>query len=288
MIYSEGNIYQEILESSAVIGVNSTVLLEACLLGKPVYSFGKHIYTGNNIVHELTLTDEFPAKFSSKTTGDKFESFFWDLVFNRQISLDKLKSKSTSHLLSCHPFNEWHIKYGLWCYNGMSGLAEKNQIMLTCGKSKVNKSVHFDISNEGSIEIGDGCEIRHNAVFEVLGSYNGKIKIGNRCVVGVGNWFQGAGNITLEDNVILGPYVCVISSTHTIDNPEIFISQLPLIPRPVYIEEGVWIGAHCIIACGVTKGRNSIVGANSFVNKDVPPNSIVAGTPAKEIKRRNP
>jgi acetyltransferase-like isoleucine patch superfamily enzyme len=55
-------------------------------------------------------------------------------------------------------------------------------------------------------------------------------------------------------------------------------------PEPINIEEGVWLGARCIILPGVTVGRGAVVAAGAIVTKDVPPNKLVAGVPAKVIK----
>ena len=54
--------------------------------------------------------------------------------------------------------------------------------------------------------------------------------------------------------------------------------------KPVILEDNVWIGDSAIICKGVTIGKNSIIGAGSVVTKNVPPNSIFAGNPAKLVK----
>jgi len=54
--------------------------------------------------------------------------------------------------------------------------------------------------------------------------------------------------------------------------------------KPVILEDNVWVGDSAIICKGVTVGKNSIIGAGSVVTKDVPPNSIFAGNPAKFVK----
>ncbi|NCU88000.1 MAG: acyltransferase, partial [Proteobacteria bacterium] len=54
--------------------------------------------------------------------------------------------------------------------------------------------------------------------------------------------------------------------------------------KPVIFEDNVWIGDSAIICKGVTIGKNSIIGAGAVVTKDVPPNSIFAGNPAKLVK----
>ncbi len=58
-------------------------------------------------------------------------------------------------------------------------------------------------------------------------------------------------------------------------------------PKPIHIGKNVWIGSGAIVLPGVTIGDNSIVGAGSVVTKNVEPNSVVAGNPAKFIKSIN-
>ncbi len=80
--------------------------------------------------------------------------------------------------------------------------------------------------------------------------------------------------VTIEDNVKIG-FSCVIMSHSTIDNKA----------APVILKRNCKIGANSTIMPGVTVGENSIIGANSFVNKDIPPHEIWFGIPAKFQKR---
>ena len=88
------------------------------------------------------------------------------------------------------------------------------------------------------------------------------------------------GGITIGDNVLIGPRVNLASENHPIDPTQ----RGFLIGQPVVIEDNVWIGAAATILPGVTVGKNSIVAAGSVVTKNVPPNTIVGGVPAKVIK----
>jgi acetyltransferase-like isoleucine patch superfamily enzyme len=74
--------------------------------------------------------------------------------------------------------------------------------------------------------------------------------------------------------------VKIISANHDFKQRENHIKD-----KPVIIEENVWIGANAVILPGVKIGKNSIVGAGSIVTKDVEENVIVAGNPARIIKR---
>lgn len=92
--------------------------------------------------------------------------------------------------------------------------------------------------------------------------------------------FTDLGGITIEDNVLFGPRVSLLTVNHIIDP----IKRRGLTTKEITIKKNAWIGAGATILAGVTIGENSIVAANTTVTKDVPDNVIVAGSPAKIIK----
>ncbi|WP_286031074.1 sugar O-acetyltransferase [Helicobacter pullorum] len=92
--------------------------------------------------------------------------------------------------------------------------------------------------------------------------------------------FMDRGGIYIDDEVFIGPKVNLITINHDI-NP---FNRNTTICKPIHIEKRVWIGVAATILPGVRIGENSIVGANAVVTKDVPPNTIVGGNPAKVIK----
>lgn len=96
---------------------------------------------------------------------------------------------------------------------------------------------------------------------------------------GVGINCQLSTKTMIGDNVMMGPDCLFYSSSHRFDEEKLkFEGFNP--PKPIVVENDVWIGARCIIMGGVTIGQGSIVGAGSVVTKDVPPYSLVAGNPA--------
>ncbi len=94
-----------------------------------------------------------------------------------------------------------------------------------------------------------------------------------------------ADTVTIGNNVVVGPNVTIITADHPI-HPESRTNGhgFPVISAPITIEDDVWIGACSTILKGVTIGHGSIIGANSLVTKDVPPMTIVGGSPAKVIR----
>jgi acetyltransferase-like isoleucine patch superfamily enzyme len=106
------------------------------------------------------------------------------------------------------------------------------------------------------------------------------ITIGKNVFINHACSFLDMGGITIEDNVLIGPKVNLITENHPL-NPA---DRRALICEPIVIKRNAWIGAAATILYGVTIGENSIVAAGAVVTSDVPPNSIVGGVPAKFIK----
>ncbi|KAA3437938.1 sugar O-acetyltransferase [Rufibacter hautae] len=105
-------------------------------------------------------------------------------------------------------------------------------------------------------------------------------RIGKNVFINHACSFLDMGGITLEDHVLLGPKVNLITENHPV-NPA---DRRALICKPILIKRNAWIGAAATILPGVTIGENAIVAAGAVVSKDVPANTIVGGVPAKVIK----
>ncbi|HEX6430687.1 MAG TPA: DapH/DapD/GlmU-related protein [Niastella sp.] len=92
--------------------------------------------------------------------------------------------------------------------------------------------------------------------------------------------FLDMGGITIEDDVLLGPKVNLITENHPLDPS----NRRALICKPIVIKRNAWIGAAATILPGVTIGENAVVAAGAVVTTDVPANTVVGGVPAKIIK----
>ncbi len=93
--------------------------------------------------------------------------------------------------------------------------------------------------------------------------------------------FVDLGGITIEDDVLIGPKVSLLTVNHILEPSK----RRGLTTGEIIIKKNAWIGAGSTVLAGVTIGENSVVAANSTVTKNVPGNVIVAGTPAKIIKK---
>lgn len=106
------------------------------------------------------------------------------------------------------------------------------------------------------------------------------INIGKNVFVNHACSFMDRGGISIEDNVLIGPKVNLITTNHPINPAE----RRSTVSLPIVIKKGAWIGAAATILPGVTIGENAVVAAGAVVTADVPPNTIVGGIPAKFIK----
>ncbi|MCM1313055.1 MAG: sugar O-acetyltransferase [Bacteroides sp.] len=106
------------------------------------------------------------------------------------------------------------------------------------------------------------------------------IHFGENIFVNAGCKFQDHGGIFIGDNALIG-HNCVMATINHDTRPS---HRADNIPAPIHVGRNVWIGANVTILGGVTIGDNAIVAAGAVVTKDVPPNTIAGGVPAKFIK----
>jgi putative colanic acid biosynthesis acetyltransferase WcaF len=108
------------------------------------------------------------------------------------------------------------------------------------------------------------------------------VEIGDWAAVGEDVLIYSLGKVRIGNHATLSYRAHVCAGSHDLEDP-----ALPLLKPPVCVEEGAWIGTDAFIGPGVTVGRGAVVGARSVVVKDVEPFNIVAGNPARVIRRRN-
>jgi len=96
-----------------------------------------------------------------------------------------------------------------------------------------------------------------------------------------GCYIDGRNGIILEENVLTGPGVSIISQNHDVNDFNSYING-----KPIVIKKNSWLSAHCIILPEVELGEHTIVAAGAVVTKSFPEgNQILAGNPAKVIKK---
>ncbi len=111
--------------------------------------------------------------------------------------------------------------------------------------------------------------------------YGRNIRVGKRVFINSGCCFQDQGGIELGDGCLIGHQVVIATLNHDLDPNK----RGSMIPAKVTLGKNVWVGAHATILPGVKIGDNAVIAAGAVVSRDVPENTVVAGVPARVIKR---
>jgi acetyltransferase-like isoleucine patch superfamily enzyme len=115
-----------------------------------------------------------------------------------------------------------------------------------------------------------------------------KIRIGSYCSIQHDFQCNAAVSVEVQDYVLMAPRVFITDSDHVVNEAgEKTTLCGEFRSAPVIVEHNCWLGVNAVILKGVRIGHHSVVGANSVVTRDVPPCSVVAGVPAKVIRRND-
>ena len=141
------------------------------------------------------------------------------------------------------------------------------------------------IDNAGEMELGDDVVLRSvNVPAELVTGPFGRLVVGSSVFINYGVSIAAMQEITLGDRVRIGPYVMIVDT----DFHEKYDRAKRPEPKPVRIDDDVWIGAKASILRGVHIGRGAIIGTGAVVNKDVEAFTVVGGVPAKVLERLDP
>lgn len=110
--------------------------------------------------------------------------------------------------------------------------------------------------------------------------YGQNIKVGRNVFINTGCRFQDQGGVVLGDGALIGHNVVLATLNHD-EDPE---QRHMLHPQPIVLGKNVWLGANVTVTPGVTIGDGAIVAAGAVVTRDVPPNTLVGGVPARVIR----
>ena len=129
-----------------------------------------------------------------------------------------------------------------------------------------------------------GCSIDDNTKIGTFVEIQKNASIGKNCKISSHTFI--CEGVSIEDNVFVGHNVTFINDKHprSVNEDGTMQSESNWEVIETFVKKGASIGSSSTILCGVTIGENAIVGAGAVVTKDVPPNTIVAGVPAKVIK----
>jgi len=122
--------------------------------------------------------------------------------------------------------------------------------------------------------------------FATVNNGAGPVYIGERSRIGLSCTVIGP--VTIGNDIMLAQNIVLSGLNHSYEDLSKPISRQKQTTSMITIEDEVWIGANVVIVAGVRVGKHSVIAAGSIVTRDVPPNSVVAGNPAKILKAYNP
>ena len=148
-------------------------------------------------------------------------------------------------------------------------------------KEKWNRDIPFDEllfdrwERARELGFGEGTSIYQNSYVY------GDVKVGKNTWIGPFTILDGSGGLEIGDYCSISVGVHIY--THNTVRWAVSMGKEPYERKSVKIHSGCFIGPNSVVKNGVTVGRQSVIGSNSFVNRDIPPFSIVAGSPARPI-----
>jgi acetyltransferase-like isoleucine patch superfamily enzyme len=172
-------------------------------------------------------------------------------------------------------------------YNKFKFIFESFANISNIGKNTyIDKNVH--LIGLKHIKVGSNTIISDDSWLNVNERVDSQIgiEIGSSCYIGKRNFFTSGQNIRIKDFFMSGINCSFLGSDHVMDEPlKPYVFTGTTNVNTIYIGTNVWLGANVTVLGDVSIGHGSIVGANSLVNKNIPPFSIAVGNPARVIKR---
>lgn len=193
------------------------------------------------------------------------------------VEIKRILSKSPSRKAYIHRLMfsnarpRWWIKYLV------------NPLVFKHGKNAtIRRKAIINVSPINQFRLGAYSTIEE---YSVIDNGVGNVIIGDYTRIGLRNTIIGP--VYIGNHVILAQNVVLSGLNHSYQNISIPIHQQKVNAQSITIEDEAWIAANSVITTGVTIGRHAIIAAGSVVTKDVPSYTVVAGNPAKIIKRYN-
>lgn len=153
--------------------------------------------------------------------------------------------------------------------------------------SYLDENVYIHACPKG-VQIGANTLVMHGAVLHV---YNFRdlphawIRIGRDSLIGEYTVIRGQGGVTIGDRVYTSPMTQIIAVNHVFDDPERPFIEQGITAEGIVVEDDVWLGSSAVITDGVRVGQGAVVAAGAVVTQDVPPHTVVAGVPARVVKK---
>lgn len=149
-------------------------------------------------------------------------------------------------------------------------------------KARIGRGVRVD--RPWAVELGPRCEIEEHVWLKVVDD-RAAVRVGASSFLGRGVEIDASERVEIGAHVLLAPGVFITDHAHKTDAGQRIDAQ-GCTSSPVVIEDDVWLGARAVVLPGVRIGRGAVVGAGAVVTRDIPPETIAAGVPARAIGAR--
>ena len=149
---------------------------------------------------------------------------------------------------------------------------------------RVRAQGRLAVRNDGRMIIHERVQLVSTLVpIELVTTPGGTLEVGERTFVNYGTSIAATSRVTIGARCLLGTYNLLMDNDFHHPEPERRMARPD--SAPIVLEDDVWLGARVIVLRGVTIGEGSAVAAGSIVTRDVPPRTLVAGAPAKVVRR---
>jgi acetyltransferase-like isoleucine patch superfamily enzyme len=188
-----------------------------------------------------------------------------------------------------------HLVHRVWEWAGRTGAIgphdPRGQRFGALGEGTCLLFPQGAIYNEHYIRIGSGTLVGPNSCL-TAGMAPGQqmasdpvVTIGDRCIIGRGSHIVGHWSIEIGDDIQTGPYVYITDQNHSYVDPIEPIGRQWPTEAPVKIGSGSWLGANVVVLPGSTIGEHVVVAAGAVVRGEIPDRCVVAGVPARIVRR---
>jgi acetyltransferase-like isoleucine patch superfamily enzyme len=120
----------------------------------------------------------------------------------------------------------------------------------------------------------------------LLGEIDAQLELGDRVIINVGCYVSGEGGLVIEQDVMLGPHVRLMSAGHTIHGHDPVVARNRITYGAIRFAPRAWIAGGVMVMEGVRIGAGTIVGAGNVVTRNVPPFAVAIGNPARIVRCR--
>ncbi len=150
----------------------------------------------------------------------------------------------------------------------------------------------FFVHRGGDIDIGPDAQVRLgfpvHFMQEFTGRFYGQVTIGDNVFFNRGCYVAVHEALRIGDNCLFGEHVSIHDENHHLGRGSDPIGARGFTTAPIVIGANVWVGAKATILQGVRIGDNAVIGANAVVTRDIPPNAVAVGIPARVVRELQP